>query len=427
LGLENTFYGNEGLNIINSDELARGYQDEIAADGSIGQDGIPDDFTYLNLDIFQSTGAIFSNTQDLASFSQALFGGELLEPQSLQEMLDFVRPVPEAPDFGWGLGISENESPWGSYIGRGGDHPGYQAGFNYFPELDATIAIATNRQYELEDPRQESQSIIRASFLNYLGLSSDSAFNGTNGKDNLNGTQADDLINGLEGNDTLLGKDGQDALDGGQGNDLLTGDKGDDFLFGKENDDLLDGGEDSDLLNGGKGNDELRGGTGNDTLLGSQGDDFLDGGEDDDLLNGGAGNDEVRDKQGNNSLYGNEGDDLLFAGMGDDILHGDEGSDRAIAGSGDDQLFGDKGNDYLNGDKGDDNLLGGNGNDTLVGFFGSDTLTDRRSLRTKVFKTFPVHDIIPLLTSVRVKTISLLISRKNKGFSLSGIQVNYWL
>ncbi|MGL4881560.1 MAG: hypothetical protein ACRC8K_10895, partial [Waterburya sp.] len=75
--------------------------------GKLEQDGIPDDLTNVNPDIAQSAGGMFSNTQDLAKFSQALFGGELLKPESLQEMLNFVEVT---PDFQWGLGIEKNTS-----------------------------------------------------------------------------------------------------------------------------------------------------------------------------------------------------------------------------------------------------------------------------------------------------------------------------
>ncbi|MEY4519839.1 MAG: hypothetical protein RLZZ499_2439, partial [Cyanobacteriota bacterium] len=72
LGLKNTFYGKEGLESIDRDRLVSGYQDLFTADGQLGQDGIRDDLTNFNPDVFQATGAMYSNTQDLVSFSQAL-------------------------------------------------------------------------------------------------------------------------------------------------------------------------------------------------------------------------------------------------------------------------------------------------------------------------------------------------------------------
>jgi D-alanyl-D-alanine carboxypeptidase len=263
LGLKDTFYGREGLNSIDRDRLASGYQDLVTADGKPGQDGIPENLTDLNPDVFQSTGGMFSNTQDLARFSQALFGGELLKSKSLQEMLNLVQVT---PDYQWGLGMDTETNPWGTSIGRGGGHPGYDAVFKYFPELNSTLVVEVNRQLENEDPRKAvfMQKTLQSSLFEASELSSQAAINGTSDDDDLQGTPDNDIINGLEGNDTLSGKDGNDVLNGRTGSDRLLGESGEDYLFGKEGNDFLDGGEDIDLLNGGLDNDTLIGGNGND-------------------------------------------------------------------------------------------------------------------------------------------------------------------
>lgn len=358
LRLENTFYGKEGQNNIDPKRLARGYQD-VTTDGvNEIPDGIPEDLTYVNPDAVGSTGGMLSNNQDLARFSQALFGGELLKPESLQEMLTFVET---GSSFQWGLGIETSETPWGNSIGRGGNFSGYIARFDYFPELETTVVFEENRDWNLasEDSLKSvfTVSAIQSSLLEASGISSPDAIMGNNCDDNLNGTPDGDLISGLEGNDSLAGEGGGD------------------YLFGKEGNDVLDGGDDRDLLNGGVGNDTLIGGNGSDGLIGSEGEDSLDGGEGDDILDGGAGNDTVKDEQGNNSLYGNEGNDLIFAGMGDDLLYGGVGNDSLSGEGGSDRLIGDAGNDTLDAGEGDDTLFGGDGDDLLVGGMGKDTLT----------------------------------------------------
>jgi CubicO group peptidase (beta-lactamase class C family) len=356
LGLKNTFYGKEGQNNIDRDRLASGYEDLFTADGQLGQDGIPEDLTNVNRDAVGSAGGMFSNTQDLARFYQALFGGELLKPESLQEMLTFVET---GSSYQWGLGIESSETPWGNAIGRGGNFSGYTSRFDYFPELDTTVVFEENSESSGQDPLKNifTVSAIQSSLLEASGISSPDAIMGTNCDDNLNGTPDGDLISGLEGNDSLAGEGGSD------------------YLFGKEGNDVLDGGEDSDLLNGGMGNDTLLGGNGSDGLIGSEGEDSLDGGTGDDILDGGAGNDIVKDEQGNNSLYGNEGDDLIFAGMSNDLFYGGAGNDSLSGGGGSDRLIADAGNDTLDAGEGDDTLFGGDGNDLLIGGGGKDTLT----------------------------------------------------
>jgi CubicO group peptidase (beta-lactamase class C family) len=377
LGLKNTFYGKEGLNSIDRDQLASGYQDLFTADGQLGQDGISDDLTNFNPDVYQSSGAIFSNTQDLVRFFQSLSGGELLKSESLQEMLNFVE-VGEG--FGYGLGVLSQETTFGNSIGFSGETEAYGSNFSHFTELDTTLVTGVNAQLNYEDPLKDASidPILQSSLLEASGVFSQFSIQGTNNDDNLTVNSENDSLaglEGLEGNDTLTGGDNVDVLNGGMGNDSLLGEGSIDYLFGKAGNDFLDGGEDSDRLNGGLDNDTLIGSSGDDILLGSEGKDSLDGGEGDDFLDGGAGNDIVKDEQGNNSLYGNEGNDLIFAGMGDDLLYGGAGNDSLSGGGKSDRLIGDAGNDTLDAGEGNDTLFGGDGDDLLIGGLGKDTLT----------------------------------------------------
>jgi Ca2+-binding RTX toxin-like protein len=376
LGLENTFYGKEGLESIDRDRLASGYQDLFTADGQVGQDGIGDDLTNFNPDVFQAAGGMYSNTQDIVSFFQALSNGELLKPESLEEMFNFVEV---SPGFEYGLGILSEETIFGDRIGFGGDSEAYSTKVYHFTDLDTTLVTGVNTQLDYEDPLKSSSfnSILQSSLLEASGVFSQFSIQGTNNDDNLTVNSENDSlagIEGLEGNDTLTGEDSADVINGGVGCDSLIGQGNIDYLFGKESNDFLDGGEDSDRLNGGLNNDTLIGGNGDDILLGSENEDFLDGGEGNDFIDGGAGNDIIKDEQGNNSLYGNEGDDLIFAGIGDDLLYGGTGNDSLSGNSGRDRLIADAGNDTLDAGEGNDTLFGGDGDDLLLGGLGKDTL-----------------------------------------------------
>ena len=375
LRLDNTFFSSQDVNL---EQRARGYADVFTAEGTLGQDGILEDFSNVNPKVLYGA-SIVSSAEDLAIFGDSLASGDLLSPESTAEIFNYVDigklklGSVEFPFDRFGLGTYPTELPWGETKNMAGGILGYESRLNYFQSSDTTISVLINRSNSgREDLLFE---VYKASIANTSGLHDGSVINGTVSDDYLIGTSNNDVINGFEGDDLIIGKKGLDALDGGKGDDFLRSGAGNDYLFGKEGDDNLYGGKDDDFLNGGVGNDLLRGGKGSDFLVGGDGQDILFGGKDDDLINGGAGNDLVRDTQGNNSLYGNDGDDLLFAGSGDDRLDGDAGSDRAFANEGNDQLFGGKGDDYLNGGKGDDNLIGGEGNDTLIGLSGSNTLT----------------------------------------------------
>jgi D-alanyl-D-alanine carboxypeptidase len=381
LGLKNTFFTSEDVDLS---QRARGYEDSLTEDGNPGQDGILDDYSFVNTgEIAYGPGSIVSSAEDLAIFFDSLASGDLLQPESTAEIFNYVdvqidgnpsgdnsADPPSSDIFQFGLGSFASELPWGETRSMTGGIYGYTSEVDHLINSDTTISVLVNQSTPKADL---ARAAFKASIAGTLA-SSEAAIAGTENQETLTGTAANDIINSLEGDDTIAGKEGLDVLNGGQGNDSLDGGNSNDLLLGKENNDLLNGGNEGDLLNGGDGDDQLNGGNDNDSLLGGQGSDRLNGNEGSDILDGGAGKDRLRDTEGDNVLYGNEGDDWLFAGMGNDIFYGEAGNDRAIANGGNDQLFGGDGNDDLNGGEGDDQLFGGEGNDILTGLSGNNTL-----------------------------------------------------
>ena len=84
-----------------------------------------------------------STTHDLLRFADALFGGELLQPASLQEMFTFVPS--ERPGIAWGMGVAQMQTaagrPRSAWAGAG---PGFVARMFRLPESDLTLVLLTN-------------------------------------------------------------------------------------------------------------------------------------------------------------------------------------------------------------------------------------------------------------------------------------------
>ena len=87
-------------------------------------------------------GGMVSTTHDLLRFADALFGGELLQPASLKEMLFFIPS--EMPGVAWGMGIAQMDTAAGDLIGMKGDGPGFAARLFRLPERDLTVVLLTN-------------------------------------------------------------------------------------------------------------------------------------------------------------------------------------------------------------------------------------------------------------------------------------------
>ncbi len=145
LGLDNTYFvGDE----IHEKTLVSSYADLL------GQDGILEDTTeaFSSLASTLSDGGIISNTKDVARFSDALFGGELITPESLNTMLSWSnvdeREVEVADQYG--LGVYEEQTPWGENWGHDGGTFGYISKMRYFPETDTTITVFVNQIIRFE-------------------------------------------------------------------------------------------------------------------------------------------------------------------------------------------------------------------------------------------------------------------------------------
>ena len=102
-----------------------------------------DDTTEYNLSLAWTAGGLVSNTQDLTRFAQGLFGGELLQPDSLAQMLTFVDG---GEGYRYGLGVIEIDTGLGAILGHAGDIFGYHSDMWYLPETEVIYTNLQNTQ-----------------------------------------------------------------------------------------------------------------------------------------------------------------------------------------------------------------------------------------------------------------------------------------
>ncbi|MCC5602094.1 serine hydrolase domain-containing protein [Nostoc favosum] len=134
LALSNTFFAEE-------EAIPGGY---VKGYWDFDQNGTLNDISVANLSWAWSAGAMVSNTADLATFIQALIGGELLEPDTLNQMLTTISPIASENYSAYGLGIGTIESPnrfW--YIHRG-QTLGYRSNMWYSPLENITYIELIN-------------------------------------------------------------------------------------------------------------------------------------------------------------------------------------------------------------------------------------------------------------------------------------------
>jgi D-alanyl-D-alanine carboxypeptidase len=89
-----------------------------------------------------TAGGMVSTTRDLARFAEALFGGELLRPATLAEMVTFSpsgRPGLEV-----GMGVFRKQTPSGVIVGNSGDGIGSAARMYQPVGTDLTLVLLSN-------------------------------------------------------------------------------------------------------------------------------------------------------------------------------------------------------------------------------------------------------------------------------------------
>lgn len=91
---------------------------------------------------WDAAGGLVASAGDLATWAAALFGGEVLEPHELQDMV--ADPFHDGGrSYGLGMEIVDEYGPAPEY-GQGGAVEGYVSWLGYRPDLDVGIAILAN-------------------------------------------------------------------------------------------------------------------------------------------------------------------------------------------------------------------------------------------------------------------------------------------
>lgn len=85
-------------------------------------------------------GGFASTAEDLARWAGALYGGQVLRPETLSQMQSAASS--EGRDYG--LGTQIYESRWGWAYGHDGEFPGYLSDVRYYPRLKIAVAVQVN-------------------------------------------------------------------------------------------------------------------------------------------------------------------------------------------------------------------------------------------------------------------------------------------
>ncbi len=125
------------------EDLVKGYVD-VYGNGQY----VESEFLYKD-ELNTADGGIASNAYDLGMFFEKLLKGEIISPQSLDQMTDY-EDLPSGwidEDFGHfqnGLGLEHNQTPYGNSTGHTGGIDGFLSIAQYFPEHDATFVLLVN-------------------------------------------------------------------------------------------------------------------------------------------------------------------------------------------------------------------------------------------------------------------------------------------
>jgi D-alanyl-D-alanine carboxypeptidase len=99
----------------------------------------------MDAGVFGPEGGMISAAYDLSIFIKALFEYQVINSQSLGEMLEFV-PCKFDQDYynEYGLGLMNWETIGGTGYGHGGSLTGFSTEMFYFPEKKTTLIVLCN-------------------------------------------------------------------------------------------------------------------------------------------------------------------------------------------------------------------------------------------------------------------------------------------
>jgi CubicO group peptidase (beta-lactamase class C family) len=99
---------------------------------------------YLDMTIPQGAGALYSTTHDLLKWENGLFGGKVLEPESLDLL---VTPFKG----NYALGLSVDEKDGATTISHGGGIEVFNTWLGYDPDRKITVAVLSNINWQGAD------------------------------------------------------------------------------------------------------------------------------------------------------------------------------------------------------------------------------------------------------------------------------------
>lgn len=107
-----------------------------AAGYTAGANG-PQNAGYIHMSVPHAAGALYSTTLDLFKWEQALFGGKVLSPASLQKMT-----TPFKNDYAFGLTVRTVDGR--KVIGHDGGIDGFNTHMAYYPDSKITVIVLGN-------------------------------------------------------------------------------------------------------------------------------------------------------------------------------------------------------------------------------------------------------------------------------------------
>lgn len=139
LNLSHTVVLDSGVRPVSGLNAAHAWWD-VDGDGAL-DDVSPRSTTWMAT---RSPAMMFTTAEDLARWSHALYGGELLSQESIEQMLDFHYPAPGEPYSGFGLGTGVFRL-WGlEFWGHLGWQYGYTAAMLYLPGNSTSLVVLAN-------------------------------------------------------------------------------------------------------------------------------------------------------------------------------------------------------------------------------------------------------------------------------------------
>ncbi|MBS1911373.1 MAG: beta-lactamase family protein [Bacteroidetes bacterium] len=158
--VESRIFGPLGMTHTFSMPNAERHRDHMIPHSYVKEEGAFEAYDSDPLDNVVGSGSVYSTLEDMARYDRALFGGRLLRPERLEQMLA-SGTLNSGRRTGYGFAFEVGSDEGRTFIAHDGEWLGFDSDYIHFPDQDLSVILLFNRVADIPDQPRPALTIAR--------------------------------------------------------------------------------------------------------------------------------------------------------------------------------------------------------------------------------------------------------------------------